>query len=122
MSGVCPYCTINNGGVPKKKVESGVLTSPIIPIVLGSIFGILATINVVVIVRSRMNANPEEVFYHINCRKCDRKVRYRDRQINQFARCPACKTLMRFPEPPPQPTRWQRVKSWLTPQKKKKTV
>jgi DNA-directed RNA polymerase subunit RPC12/RpoP len=134
----CPHCNLPLSKVAKEKGEClfchgdlptkqrGVGEHPASKAVIGGLIGafaILATINLVFFVRSWKGKDPEEAFYHLNCKKCTRKVRYRQRQIGQFARCPICRQLIRFPEPPEQPKgTWGKLKDWLKRPKKKKAA
>jgi Zn finger protein HypA/HybF involved in hydrogenase expression len=123
MAGECPYCKIDNPEKAKlvKPGDYSVFRSPWIPGLLIGFFCVVLTVNVAFFVRRlKLGTKPEDNFYHVNCHKCTRKVRYRQKQIGQFARCPICKQLMRFPEPPEQPKRrWAMIKGWLRPGKKK---
>ena len=60
-----------------------------------------------------------EAFYHVNCRKCGRKLRYRESQINRLGKCPMCQKTLHFPQPiaEPRTSIWQKIslrKIWHT--------
>jgi uncharacterized paraquat-inducible protein A len=117
-------CTSCHGAVGDKgKLAAREKFQRTVVTVLLAGFAVLFVVNVAVFVRSRVGKNTEEAFFYLHCRKCTRKVRYRERQIGQFARCPMCKTLMRFPEPPDRPrSRWAKMKEWLRRPKKNKPL
>jgi predicted Zn-ribbon and HTH transcriptional regulator len=99
--GECPYCKMQGKSVTVGKGRGGpsALRGPAVPLVFLGIVTALVLIHVAFLVRQRLRGRQEEVLYHTNCRKCMRKLRYRPRQIGQLARCPICRTLIRFPEP-----------------------
>jgi hypothetical protein len=99
--GDCPFCkaegkTVN---VAQKRAGKSVLRGPAIPTVLVGAVIALLLVHVFFLLRNRARDRHEEVLYYTNCRKCQRKLRYRERQIGQLAKCPLCHTLIRFPQP-----------------------
>jgi ribosomal protein L37E len=121
-AGKCAAC-----GQPlasERDTSAGVIAKWI-PVVLVTTFCILLVVNAVFLVRNFLNKGKGDDYLHINCRKCERKIRYRLSQSGQLARCPnpKCKVLVRFPEAEKPPTRWSRMRTWLAsrlPKKKKK--
>jgi hypothetical protein len=117
QTGECLFC---RGELPGKE-KASVVGSKVIPGVLIGLFVILLTINIVLFVRSITRGNVEEVYYQTQCRKCGRKVRFREHQCGQLAKCPICRQVMRFPvapEKPPGP--WTRMKGWFSASRRKK--
>jgi hypothetical protein len=114
VTGECPYCQIEQGGGRKTKARgSAVTSSTTLPAVLGCAFVLLLALHVGLLLRSRVGRGGEEVCYFTNCRKCGRKLRYRDHQVGHLARCPLCRDLVRFPEPPGKAGGlWWKVKGW----------
>jgi DNA-directed RNA polymerase subunit RPC12/RpoP len=62
-----------------------VLTAAIAAVLLGGVF----------VLRSRRLV--EEVVYHHNCPKCQRRFRFRAKQAGQGAECPRCRERFTFP-------------------------
>jgi hypothetical protein len=112
---VCPYCLLEHGEEAAKIRKGGSLaTSKVIPIAIVGVFVLLLVANVVVAMRGRLKQGKEEVFFHYNCPKCRRKLRYRERQIGSLARCPLCERPIVFPKPAAWPeTRWTKLRRWL---------
>jgi ribosomal protein L37AE/L43A len=106
--GECPFCKMEGKtvlvgrGAPKNSVWRG----PAIPIAIASAFGLLLVVNLVFVVRNRRAANKEEELYYVNCRKCRRRLRYRERQAGQVAKCPACRAMILFPKLDAPRPRW----------------
>jgi uncharacterized paraquat-inducible protein A len=111
--GECLLCNAKLENEEDKSISKTVAW--VVPPVLIGVFSVLLVINLGLFTykRVRQKNNGEEVFHHITCRKCDRRIRYRDRQVNQFARCPLCKSIVRFPAPPLELTRWGKVRAWV---------
>jgi uncharacterized paraquat-inducible protein A len=101
--GECLFCHANLGTGENTSTLSG----KTVAIVLASLFGVLLVVNTVFFVRSqlRKRRGAEEPQVHL-CHKCTRKIRYRTHQAGQFARCPKCHSLIRFPAPPPPSRPW----------------
>ena len=117
QTGECLFC---KGELPGKD-KGSVVGNRVVPGVLIGLFVVLLTINIVMFIRSRIRAPGEEFFYQTNCRKCGRKVRFRERQCGQIAKCPICRQLMRFPEAPEKPPGpWTRMKGWFSASRRKK--
>jgi uncharacterized paraquat-inducible protein A len=117
QQGVCLFC---KGDLPGKETPGrggGAISG-----VLIGLFVVLLLTNVILFVRSRMRMKKEdEDYYHTYCKKCGRKVRFREQQCGQIAKCPTCRQLMRFPEAPDKrPGVWGRMKGWLTVKGRKK--
>jgi hypothetical protein len=105
----CPFCKAQGKDVKigRARGDGSRLRGPVVPAVLGSAAVVLLAVHVVFLVRHRTKVQQEETLFYINCRKCARKIRYRERQIGQIAKCPLCRTLIRFPEPDVAPkSRW----------------
>jgi hypothetical protein len=107
--GDCPFCkaqgkTVN---VAQRRAGSPILRGPAVPAALVGVVLALLLVHMAFLVRNRVRGRREEVIYHTNCRKCMRKLRYRDGQAGQLAKCPVCRTLIRFPQPDEGPrSRW----------------
>ena len=98
--GECPYCkALGKATVIGQRKGPDVLRGPTVPIALLATAGLLLLVHLVFLVRNRARGQREEVLYYMNCRKCLRKIRYRERQVGQLAKCPLCHALIRFPEP-----------------------
>jgi hypothetical protein len=106
--GECPYCKMEGKSVEvgKRRGGSSALRGPAIPIVLVVLLGLLLLVHGVFLVRQRAAAHKEEELYYVNCRKCDRRLRYRKHQGGQLARCPVCRTLILFPKLEAPRPRW----------------
>ena len=104
--GQCLFC---KGDLPGKESASSPRSTGI-AVTLVSLFLVLLAVNVAFLVRRMRGKKPqEEEVHHLYCRKCGRKIRYRTGQAGQLARCPMCRQLVRFPEPPaPEKRPWWR--------------
>jgi hypothetical protein len=115
----CTYCMLQAGTGDKKDKERARLraggkdgqTSYIVPLTLFGIFLVMLGVHLTVVWRAAAAAAREEIYYHTNCLKCDRKIRYRENQIGKVVGCPnpKCKSFIRCPEPVQEPSRpwWQ---------------
>jgi hypothetical protein len=96
---------------PKVLGSNSQQTSLTVPITLFTIFLVMLGIHLTVLWRAARAAAKEEVYFHTNCLKCDRKIRYRENQIGKVVGCPnpKCKSFIRCPEPVQEPSRpwWQ---------------
>jgi hypothetical protein len=125
-TGECPFCKMEDPTMQKKKARlSGggglPFSSRWIAVGIVVTFVLLLVANVAVFVRTALTRKtPGDDLLHMNCRKCDRRVRYRLRQAGALARCPSCLSLIRFPELPEKKTPWSIVKGWLTIPRKKR--
>jgi DNA-directed RNA polymerase subunit RPC12/RpoP len=102
-TGECPYCQAAEARgeqAPAKTGRRPLAVTAIIPSVLVGLFVILLSTHVVLIYRSRAGRNKPEVFYHVHCGKCGRKLRYRDTQVGKVGACPLCHRPIVFPKPP----------------------
>ena len=105
--GDCPYCQVQGRKVPVGKArQMSLARGPTIPIILISASALLLLVNIVFLVIRRVGGNKDEVLYYVSCRKCGRKLRYRQRQAGHFARCPLCQTVILFPKLPDPRRRW----------------
>lgn len=96
VSGECPYCAVQ--GPNKKSKAAGGVASPVIPIALAAIEGLLLAAHAVVRLR-RSGQQSDEPEYFYGCPKCGRKLRYRQRQIGRTGKCPLCRRVFLFPRP-----------------------
>jgi hypothetical protein len=116
-TGKCPYCELAGKADPfKAATQAAPRVSPIIPIVLVSIFCVLLAIHVTLAIRKRWSTDKDEVYYLIACQKCSRRLRYRESQIGKLGLCPLCKKPLIFPKPEDEEMEggWSRVRRWLT--------
>jgi ribosomal protein L37AE/L43A len=115
-SGECNFCRAEKGAayVPKKQRDSWT-NSPTIPFTLLGLFVLLLAVHVGLLVRSRVKVPTEQALYHVNCGKCGRKLRYREKQIGHLARCPLCQKPLRFPSPPtaPRVSPWRKIRDFV---------
>ncbi len=114
QAGECPRCLAEEGVEAyraKRAKKEGFTSSPVIPTVLGSLFLLLLATHIGIIVRGRAKNQKQEVYYHVRCSKCGRKLRYRDTQIERLGKCPLCQRPLRFPRPPEKPkvSRWMKI-------------
>jgi hypothetical protein len=110
--GECPFCKLEGKSVDVGKARAGpsLLRGPTIPFAVGGAFVLLLLVHAVFLVRHRAGSQKEEVIYYINCRKCGRRLRYRERQAGRIAKCPLCQTVVLFPKPQEVPRgRWPRL-------------
>ena len=130
----CPHCNMALSKFAKEKGEclfcKGALSgaqraaltesrNKTIAYVLIGLFVVLLVTNAVFFFRARARAQKgDEDLYYFRCHKCERKIRYRTSQVGQFARCPQCRQMVRFPPPAEEMKRpWWRI--W---QKRKQAV
>jgi len=98
-SGECPFCRLENGPEAAKIYRKGnVLTGRLIPYTLVGMFVVLLVANIVIAVRGRVKQERDETLYYYNCPKCNRRLRYRESQMGQLARCPLCHRPIVFPK------------------------
>jgi hypothetical protein len=111
----CPYCkleTLKSGG--KSKRAGGPWGGkPVVLMVLGGIFVVLLGLNIFVSLHRRTRRNKPEVYFHLHCPRCSRKIRYRTSQFGKPALCPLCKRPIVFPKPVETGGPWRRMKRWL---------
>jgi predicted Zn-ribbon and HTH transcriptional regulator len=113
-AGECPRCMAEEGVEAyraKRAKKDGFASSPVIPTVLGCLLFLLLATHIGINVRARKKNKKEEVYYHVRCSKCGRKLRYRETQIERLGRCPLCQKPLRFPRPPEKPkvSRWVKI-------------
>jgi predicted RNA-binding Zn-ribbon protein involved in translation (DUF1610 family) len=113
----CPYCQAEGRDLDISNARAGgsLFSRPIIPIGLVCGFVILLGVHVFLQLRARALKKPEEAVYHMYCTKCRRKLRYRERQIGHFGRCPLCGKPILFPKPRQLAplSGWGKMKRWL---------
>jgi hypothetical protein len=112
---VCPFCLLEQGEEAAKiRKDRSFASSKAIPITLASVLVLLLVANIAVAMRGRLKQAKEEIYFHYNCPKCRRRLRYRERQIGSLARCPLCERPIVFPKPAAWPeTRWTKLRRWL---------
>ncbi len=74
--------------------------SPVIATVIIALLSILFTAYIGFNWRKFIKRKKADVFFHVHCTKCGRKLRYRDSQIDRVGICPLCQKPIRFPKPP----------------------
>ena len=104
--GECPYCEAKGKHVlvGKGSNDPSIWRGPGIPIALLVMSALLLVVHAFFLVRKRLALREEEI-YVTSCRKCSRRLRYRQKQAGQVARCPACRTVVFFPKIDPEPQR-----------------
>jgi hypothetical protein len=112
-NGDCPKCMAEMGldAYRQRNLDKGFSANPIIAIALAVVFGLLLAVHIGINIRARVKAKKVEVYYHVRCTKCGRKLRYRDVQIEHPGKCPICQKPIRFPKPPEKPkiNRWVKI-------------
>ncbi len=95
--GECLFCHANLPGKSRDLARQG--QGKVLALILIVLCSLLLLVNAVFFFRGRARKRAlDEELYHLRCRKCDRKIRYRTGQAGQFARCPQCRQMLRFPE------------------------
>ncbi|HTU19611.1 MAG TPA: hypothetical protein VMG10_16240 [Gemmataceae bacterium] len=74
--------------------------SPAIATAVISVLCVLILIHISILLWKRRGRKKAEVEYHTRCKKCGRKLRYRESQINRLGKCPLCQKPLVFPKPP----------------------
>lgn len=100
-NGDCPKCMVEMGPAKyrAKRESRNWYNSPLIPSIIIGLLCVLLAVHIAVLLYQFSRRKKAEVFYHVRCLKCGRKLRYRDSQINHVGRCPLCQKPIRFPEP-----------------------
>ena len=117
-SGLCPSCIAQMGleSYQAKRESKYWYNSPLIANIIVSLLCVLAVTYIGVTLRTFSKRKKVEVTYNTRCKKCGRKLRYRDSQIDHVGRCPLCHHPMRFPKPTPitKSSVWSKVRglSW----------
>lgn len=111
-AGECPKCLAEEGmeAYRAKRANKGMANSPVLAYLVGGVFVVLVTVYLLTVLRRWYGRDKEEDLYYVHCRKCGRKLRFRERQIGHVGRCPLCQTPVRFPHPEEQTkgNRWVR--------------
>jgi len=98
----------------KIRKERSFATSKAVPITLVSVLALLFAANIILALRGRQKQVKEETFFYYWCPKCNRKLRYRERQIGSLARCPLCERPIVFPRPADMPEKhWTKLRRLL---------
>jgi hypothetical protein len=115
-TGECPYCKLQQmaGKEVKRRGQGGSwATSPVVLVVLISLFVLLLGTHVFLLVRARRRGGlGEEPTYPLFCSKCHRKLRYRASQGGRLGQCPLCRRPLLFPKPPEPRKRPWPVRVW----------
>ena len=108
LTGECPSCAMARGDSKSKKPQTKIAQDRVVPTFLIGLFVVLMGAHLFALYRRRPAAIEVVLYYH-HCPKCGRKLRYRTHQVGQFARCPICRQLVRFPPLPDEPRKpwWQ---------------
>jgi hypothetical protein len=100
--GDCPFCKADGKSVDVRRARASASGSawrgPAIPTLLVAALVLLLVVHGVFLVRHRARAAKEDVVYIVSCKKCGRRLRYRERQGGQIAKCPLCQTIILFPK------------------------
>lgn len=125
---VCEYCgaKLSKGGECSKCIsEQGLeqyrakreskkgYNNPLLAAIIVSLLAVLVLVHVGLIVHAYFHRKKTDVYYHVRCPKCGRKLRYRSTQVDRLGRCPLCQKSIRFPQPPEmsKPSKWREI-SW----------
>jgi hypothetical protein len=86
--------------------------SPLIATIIISILCVLLLTHICILLWKRRGRKKAEVYYHTRCKKCGRRLRYRESQINRLGKCPLCQRPLVFPKPPevPKVSRWVKIR------------
>jgi hypothetical protein len=111
----CPFCAIERRQDARRgnAASGGHRINPTFPIVAGSLFVILLAANVFVALRNRKVQEKDETYFHLQCPKCSRKIRFRQNQFGKAALCPLCKRPIVFPRLQMAQSPWMKMKRWL---------
>jgi predicted Zn-ribbon and HTH transcriptional regulator len=101
-SGECPKCIAELGraNYEAKRESKNWYNSPAIAATVIAILGSLVVIHIGLTLRKFSKREKVEMYHHVHCNKCGRKLRYRESQINCMGKCPLCHKPMLFPKPP----------------------
>jgi hypothetical protein len=69
--------------------------------------------NIFVVVRNRRSQCKDDVYFHLQCPKCSRRIRFRKNQFGKAALCPLCKRPIVFPRIQVTESPWLKMKRWL---------
>lgn len=109
----CPYCALEKAAGRKGNEPSSGRINLTFPVIVSSLFVILLAANILVFVRNRKAQEKDEVYFHLQCPKCSRKIRYRESQFGKAALCPLCKRPIVFPRLQLAQSPWMKMKRWL---------
>jgi hypothetical protein len=114
QSKICLPCVAEMGrdAYEAKRENKYWYNSPLIATVVISLLCILLVTHISILLWKRRGLKTEEVYYHTRCKKCGRKLRYRQSQINRLGKCPLCQRPLVFPKPPetPKVSRWMKIR------------
>ena len=106
-AGQCPFCQLTKGPDAGKLDRTTARRGWLFPAITGGAIVVLAILYSVLWFRTRRATAKEETQYRVNCRKCGRRLRYRERQAGKPAQCPLCRSFLVFPRIERAPSRWQ---------------
>jgi hypothetical protein len=111
----CPFCQLNVEGTKGKGKSGGIRARNWrVPATLLGTFLTMLAVYLGLLYRRRRLTIKEEALFHMHCRKCSRKIRYRESQIGRPALCPICRSPILFPKPAGLKPRWgERIRLWL---------
>jgi hypothetical protein len=89
--------------------------SPLIATVVISLLCVLVLSHISILLWRHRGRQKAEVYYHTRCKKCGRKLRYRESQANRLGKCPLCQKPLIFPKPPeaPKVSRWVKIRDMV---------
>lgn len=112
-SGECSKCMAEMGAEKyrAKRESKNWYNSPAIATSIISILCVLIAVHIGLTLWKLSKRKKAEVFFHVHCKKCGRKLRYRESQINRLGKCPLCQKALHFPQPlvEPKPSVWKKL-------------
>lgn len=117
-SGECPKCMSEMGAEKyrAKRESKKWYNSPVVASIVIGALCVLAAVHVGLALRMFFKRKKADVYFHVRCTGCGRKLRYRDTQVERIGKCPLCQKPIRFPKPvlPPKSTVWSKFRgiSW----------
>jgi hypothetical protein len=111
----CPYCALEKRHLERtgQAAPGGRNVKLTFPIIAGSLFFLLLAANIFAFLRNRKVQEKDEVYFHLQCPRCSRRIRFRKSQFGKAALCPLCKRPIVFPRIELAQSPWKKMKRWL---------